>query len=165
MNDLIARSTIEKKISSLVDPLVRNLGFELVRIKFNNSKKSSLQIMVEKKKGDVEINDCAKLSTNVSAILDVNDPIKNEYSLEVSSPGLNRPLTRKQDFEEFKGHRVKIKTNELIDGRNSFKGILIGFKEDQISLEINEGVIGLEWDWVTEATLSVSEDYIFKKSP
>ena len=121
--------------------------------------------MVEKKKGDVEINDCAKLSTNVSAILDVNDPIKNEYSLEVSSPGLNRPLTRKQDFEEFKGHRVKIKTNELIDGRNSFKGILIGFKEDQISLEINEGVIGLEWDWVTEATLSVSEDYIFKKSP
>ena len=101
MNDLIARSTIEKKISSLVNPLVRDLGFELVRIKFNNSKKSSLQIMVEKKKGDVEINDCAKLSTNVSAILDVNDPIKNEYSLEVSSPGLNRPLTRKQDFEEF----------------------------------------------------------------
>ena len=120
--------------------------------------------MLDKDNKGIEIAECATVSTTISAILDVNDPIENEYNLEVSSPGINRPLTRRKDFKVWEGYGVKVKTSEIIDHRKNFKGILRGVKNDEVLLEITEGTIGLEFDWVEEAYLSVSVDEILKNS-
>jgi ribosome maturation factor RimP len=94
----------------------------------------------------------------------VSDPIKNEYNLEVSSPGINRPLTRRKDFDTWEGYDVKIKTNELIEQRKNFKGILRGISKNEILLEVIEGTIGLNFDWIDEASLSISIEKILKES-
>ena len=113
MEHLIADTAINKKIRTLVLPTIKQLGFELVRIKYIDKEKATLQIMIDKDNKGVQINECAEISTNISAILDVNDPISNEYNLEISSPGINRPLTRKKDFNAWKGYNIKIKTTEI----------------------------------------------------
>ena len=164
MEHLIADTAINKKIRTLVLPTIKQLGFELVRIKYIDKEKATLQIMIDKDNKDVQINECAAISTNISAILDVNDPISNEYNLEISSPGINRPLTRKKDFNAWKGYNIKIKTTEIIDNRRNFKGILRGVKNNEILLEIVEGTIGLSFDWVEEAHLSVSIEKLLKNS-
>ena len=164
MDHLIANTPIDNKIKTLVLPTIEQLGFELVRIRYLDNDKATLQIMLDKDNKGIEIAECATISTTISAILDVNDPIANEYNLEVSSPGINRPLTRRKDFKVWKGYGVKIKTSETIDHRKNFKGILRGVKNDEVLVEITEGTIGLEFDWVEEAYLSVSFDEILKNS-
>ena len=164
MNHLVANTPLEKKIKTLVRPPIEQLGFELVRIKYFDKEKAALQIMLDKDNKGIEIAECVTISTTVSAILDVNNPIDNEYNLEISSPGINRPLTRKKDFNIWKGYDVKIKTSEIIDCRKNFKGILRGIKKDEILLEIIEGTIGLNFEWVEEAHLSVSFDKILRNS-
>ena len=146
MEHLIANTAINIKIKKLVLPTIEQLGFELVRIKYIDKDKPTLQIMVDKNNEGVEIAECAAISTNISAILDVNDPISNEYDLEVSSPGINRPLTRIKDFNTWEGYNIKIKTNELIDNRKNFKGVLKGVKNNEILIQIIEGTIGLSFD-------------------
>ncbi len=162
MDHLIAKTPLDKKIKDLVLPTIEQLGFELVRIRFFDKEKATLQIMLDKNNNGIEITDCAAISTTISAILDVNDPIDNEYNLEISSPGINRPLTRKKDFKIWEGYDIKIKTKEKIDRRDHFKGILKGIKNDEILLEIIEGTIGLNFDWVEEAHLSISFDKLLK---
>ena len=164
MDHLVANTLIDNKIKTLVLPTIEQLGFELVRIRYFDKDKATLQIMLDKDNKGIEIAECATVSTTISAILDVNDPIENEYNLEVSSPGINRPLTRRKDFKVWEGYGVKIKTSEIIDHRKNFKGILRGVKNDEVLLEITEGTIGLEFDWVEEAYLSVSVDEILKNS-
>jgi ribosome maturation factor RimP len=164
MKNLVAKTLIDQKIKDLIDPTIKDLGFQVVRVQYTDIKKATLQIMLDNKNRDIEIAECAKISTTISAILDVNDPIKNEYDLEISSPGINRPLTRKKDFETWEGYDVKIKTNEIIEHRKNFKGILRGVKGDEILLEITEGTIGLNFDWVDEASLSISIDQVLKDS-
>ena len=164
MEHLIANTAINKKIKDLVLPTIEQLGFELVRIKYMDKDKSTLQIMIDKDNESIEIAECAAISTNLSAILDINDPIDNEYDLEVSSPGINRPLTRKKDFNIWEGYNIKIKTTEIIDNRKNFKGILRGVKNNEILLEMTEGTVGLSFDWIEEAYLSVSIDTLLKGS-
>ena len=164
MDHLVANTLIDNKIKTLVLPTIEQLGFELVRIRYFDKDKATLQIMLDKDNKGIEIAECATVSTTISAILDVNDPIDNEYNLEVSSPGINRPLTRRKDFKVWEGYGVKVKTSEIIDHRKNFKGILRGVKNDEVLLEITEGTIGLEFDWVEEAYLSVSFDEILKNS-
>ena len=108
MDHLIANTPIDNKIKTLVLPTIEQLGFELVRIRYLDNDKATLQIMLDKDNKGIEIAECATISTTISAILDVNDPIANEYNLEVSSPGINRPLTRRKDFKVWKGYGVKI---------------------------------------------------------
>ena len=164
MDHLIAKTPLDKKIKDLVLPIIEQLGFELVRIRFFDKEKATLQIMLDKNNKGIEIAECATISTNISAILDVNDPIDNEYNLEISSPGINRPLTRRKDFNVWEGYGVRIKTSEIIDHRKNFKGILRGVKNNEVLLEVTEGTIGLEFDWVEEAYLSVSFDEVLKNS-
>ena len=110
MYNLIATNKIENQILDSISKPVEKMGFELVRVRYFEKDKHSLQIMVDRNGTGIEIDDCAKISTTVSAILDVEDPIKFAYNLEISSPGINRPLTRKKDFEMWIGYNTKIKT-------------------------------------------------------
>ena len=158
MEHLVAKSAISKKIRTIIQPTIEGLGFEIVRIKFSEEGKPTLKIMVDKNDNGVEIAECALVSTSVSAILDVSDPIDQEYNLEISSPGINRPLTRRKDFDIWKGYNIKIKTAKEIDRRKNFKGMLKGTKNEEILLEISEGTIGLCFDWIEEAKLLISVD-------
>ena len=164
MDHLVANTPLDNKIKTLVLPTIEQLGFELVRIRYFDKDKATLQIMLDKNNKGIEIAECATISTNISAILDVNDPIDNEYNLEISSPGINRPLTRRKDFNVWEGYVVRVKTSEIIDHRKNFKGILRGVKNNEVLLEVTEGTIGLEFDWVEEAYLSVSFDEVLKNS-
>ena len=162
MERLIAKTKIDKRIKSLISPTIEQMGFEIVRVKYDDKDKATLQIMLDKNNNGIQIAECARLSTTISTILDVDDPIDRDYNLEISSPGINRPLTRKKDFEIWKGHITTIKTLEKIDQRNNFKGILIGVSKNEILLELVEGTIGLDFDWIEEARLSVALDNLFK---
>ena len=164
MEHLIARTVIDRQIRNLITPTVEELGFEIVRVQYVDGKKPTLQIMLDKENNGIEIAECAKLSITISTLIDVSDPIKNEYNLEVSSPGINRPLTRRKDFDTWEGYDVKIKTNELIEQRKNFKGVLRGISKNEILLEVIEGIIGLNFDWIDEASLSISIEKILKES-
>ena len=123
-------------------------------------KRNTLQIMAERPEGWIEVEDCARISRSVSAVLDVEDPIGGEYVLEVSSPGIDRPLTRLKDFERYDGYEVKIETSEAIDGRKRFKGVLAGVEDGEVLIEIPEGTIGLSFDLLADAKLVLTDALI-----
>jgi ribosome maturation factor RimP len=160
MNDLIAKAAIDRRLAAIVQPVIEGMGFELVRIRLLGSKYSTVQIMAERPEGGIEVDDCAKISIAVSAILDVEDPIEEEYTLEVSSPGIDRPLTRLKDFEAWEGYEAKLETSELIDGQRRFKGQLAGVEGDEVLVNIDQGTIGLKFDWLSDAKLVLSDDLI-----
>ena len=159
-NDLIAKSAVEKKLLKLIDPIVIDMGFELVRLRLISSKEITLQIMAIRPNGFINVDECADLSTAISALLDVEDPLIDSYSLEVSSPGIDRPLTRMKDFEEFEGYDARLETVELIDGRKRFKGTLAGTNGSEIMINVDEGTIGLEFEWLAEAKLILTDELI-----
>jgi len=162
MPDLIAKSAIDRRIAGLIEPLISDMGFELVRIRVMGGKSPTLQIMAQRPDGTIEVDDCAAISTAVSALLDVEDPISEAYTLEVSSPGIDRPLTRLADFDRWSGHEAKIETEELIDGRRRFKGQLAGTEGDEvlITLDDSDVTIGLKFDWISDAKLVLTDDLI-----
>ena len=159
-NDLIAKSAVEKKLLELIDPIIIDMGFELVRLRLMSGKEITLQIMAIRPNGFINVDECADLSTAISALLDVEDPIIDSYSLEVSSPGIDRPLTRMKDFEEFEGYDARLETVELIDGRKRFKGTLAGTNGSEIMINVDEGTIGLEFEWLAEAKLILTDELI-----
>ncbi len=162
--DLIAKTAIDKRLAQIVEPVAQDLGLELVRLRLMSGNHPTLQIMAQRPDGSMEVEDCARLSTAVSAVLDVEDPITDAYTLEVSSPGIDRPLTRLKDFELWAGHEAKIETSEAIDGRRRFKGVLQGTEGDEVLLEIEQGketvTIGLRFDWLSDAKLVLTDDLI-----
>ncbi len=164
MSDLIAKAAIDRRIAQIIDPVIADMGFELVRVRLMTGKQATLQIMAQKPDGTIEVDDCARISTAVSAVLDVEDPIVEAYTLEVSSPGIDRPLTRLKDFDQWQGFEAKIETEELIDGRRRFKGILAGIEGDEVLVELDEGkepvTIGLKFDWLSDAKLVLTDDLI-----
>jgi ribosome maturation factor RimP len=158
--DLIAKAAIDRRLAGIVTPTIEGLGFELVRLRLMSGKKTTLQIMAERPEGGIEVEDCARISRAVSAVLDVEDPVAGEYSLEVSSPGIDRPLTRLKDFERYDGYEVKIETAELIDGRRRFKGMLEGVEDGEVLIAIQEGTIGLDFDLIADAKLVLTDELI-----
>jgi len=159
-NDLIAKTSIDQRLAEILAPVIEGMGFELVRVRLMSGKSKTLQIMAERPNGRIEVDDCAEISTMVSATLDVEDPIEDAYTLEVSSPGIDRPLTRLKDFETWQGYEAKLETTELIDGRRRFKGILAGVEGDEALIEIAEGTIGLKFEWLCDAKLLLTDDLI-----
>ena len=160
MADLIAKAAIDRRLAAVVQPTIEGLGYELVRLRLMGGKRNTLQIMAERPEGWIEVDDCARISRAVSAVLDVEDPIGGEYVLEVSSPGIDRPLTRLKDFERYEGYEVKIETAEAIDGRKRFKGVLAGVQDGEVLIEIPEGVIGLDFDLLADAKLVLTDELI-----
>ena len=159
-NDLIAKAAIDRRMAEIITPVIEDLGYELVRVRLMTGKNTILQIMADKPEGGIEVDDCAKISTAVGATLDVEDPIVEEYALEVSSPGIDRPLTRLKDFENFEGYEVKIETTELIDGRRRFKGQLAGVDGNDVLINVEEGTIGLQFNWLSDAKLVLTDELI-----
>ncbi len=165
MTDLIAKSAIDRRLAEIVTPVIEDLGFELVRLRLMSGKTATLQIMAERPEGGIEVDDCADISTAVSAVLDVEDPIIDAYTLEVSSPGIDRPLTRLKDFDTYEGYEAKIETQEMIDGRKRWRGVLAGVEGGEVLFNIEgeggeEQTIGLQFDWLSDAKLILTDDLI-----
>ncbi|MFN3722387.1 MAG: ribosome maturation factor RimP [Paracoccaceae bacterium] len=164
MTDLIAKTAIDRRLASIIGPVIEGLGFELVRVRLMGGKTRILQIMADRPDGGIIVEDCATISTAVSAVLDVEDPVEDNYVLEVSSPGIDRPLTRLKDFEMWKGWEARIETTELIDGRRRFKGALAGVEDEEVLILIEEAgeevTIGLRFDWLSDAKLILTDDLI-----
>ncbi len=159
-NDLIAKAAIDRRMAEIITPVIEDMGFELVRVRLMSAKSTTLQVMVDRPDGGIELDELALISQAISAVLDVEDPILDEYTLEVSSPGIDRPLTRLKDFEMFEGYEAKIETADLIDGRRRFKGALAGVEGDEVLINVEEGTIGLKFDWLTDAKLVLTDDLI-----
>ncbi|SFS85315.1 ribosome maturation factor RimP [Sulfitobacter marinus] len=159
-NDLIAKAAIDRRMAEIITPVIEDMGFELVRVRLMSGKQTTLQIMADRPDGGIEVDELAEVSQAVSAVLDVEDPIIEEYTLEVSSPGIDRPLTRLKDFDMFEGYEAKIETGDLIDGRRRFKGALAGIDGDEVLINVEEGTIGLKFDWLTDAKLVLTDDLI-----
>jgi ribosome maturation factor RimP len=164
MSDLIAKTAIDRRLADIITPVIEGLGFELVRVRLMGGKTRILQIMVDRPEGGIEVDECAQVSTAVSAVLDVEDPIEDNYILEVSSPGIDRPLTRLKDFDMWVEYEARLETTEMIDGRRRFKGVLQGTEGDEVLIEIEEGgesiTIGLKFDWLSDAKLLLTDELI-----
>ncbi len=164
VTDLVAATALDRRLAEIVEPIIRGMGFELVRLRLMAGKTRVLQIMAVRPEGGIEVDDCAEISHVVSAALDVEDPIEEAYTLEVSSPGIDRPLTRLKDFDAWEGHEAKLETREMIDGRRRFKGVLAGTEGDEVLIEISEAgapvTIGLKFDWLAEAKLVLTDELI-----
>ncbi|MBL4907853.1 MAG: ribosome maturation factor RimP [Sneathiella sp.] len=123
-----------EKITALITPSIESMGYEIVRVSFTGGDRQVLQIMAEREDGTMTIEGCQEISRTVSALMDVEDPIVEAYELEVSSPGIDRPLTREKDFDRWTGFEVKIELGEAVDGQRRYRGKLLGIKEGNISL-------------------------------
>ena len=165
VTDLVAKAAIDRRLAAIVLPTVEDMGFRLVRLRLMGGKRMTLQIMAERATdtdgaGTMEIEDCAQLSRALSAVLDVEDPIEREYALEVSSPGIDRPLTRLEDFTRWEGYEAKLETAELIEGRKRFKGVLAGVEGNEVLIDIDQGTIGLQFDWLADAKLVLTDELV-----
>ena len=153
-------SDLLRRIESIIEPTITGMGFELVRVAM--SKGGTLQIMIEPADGrPMDVEDCATLSRALSAVLDVEDPISGAYTLEVSSPGIDRPLTRPKDYARWAGHLARVEIAQPIDGRRRFKGTLIGLQGDAVRLKLEDGhEAALPLASVTRAKLEMTDRLI-----
>lgn len=116
-----------KTLENIITPVVESMGYEAVRISLNGQVRQTLQVMIDVNNGsrEITVDDCAKVSRALSKVLDEKDPLPNQYTLEVSSPGIDRPLTKPQHFMRFKGYQAKLETTEIVDGRKRIKGQIL----------------------------------------
>jgi len=161
----IREAGLSAKVAAIIEPALDDRGFRLVRVAISGREGKTLQVMAERADGSMTIEDCEAVSREISALLDVHDPIAGAYRLEVSSPGIDRPLVRPSDFEDWAGHETKIELSAPIDGRKRFRGILEGFEDGEIRIEVDLGeagrqVIGLPVGLVGEAKLVLTDDLI-----
>jgi ribosome maturation factor RimP len=156
-------------IAALTEPVLESLGFRLVRAAVSGRDGGTVQIMAERPDGTISVDDCAIISRNLSPLLDANDPIQGSYRLEVSSPGIDRPLVRPQDFENWAGFEARIELKELVDGRKRFRGRLDGFEAGEVRIEValedsggqsTAHVIGLPVALIEQAKLVLTDDLI-----
>ena len=167
---IIGEAPEAARIRALISPTAEDLGFEIVRVRLLGGENGRiLQIMAERPDGTMNIEGCAELSRALSALLDVEDPIDASYDLEVSSPGIDRPLTRPKDFENYAGFDAKLELQTPIDGRRRFKGKLEGVAEEdggevlmrvQLEGKSEPEVIGLAWHLLAEAKLILTDELI-----
>ena len=124
----------EERVSAILEPVALDMGYRLVRVRVNGDNGCTLQIMAENARGDFTIEDCERFSNEISPILDVEDPINREYHLEVSSPGIDRPLVRKSDFEQWIGHEAKIEIANMVDGRRRYRGTIDSVADNKVMI-------------------------------
>jgi ribosome maturation factor RimP len=135
---VIVETGIEARIARIVEPVAEGLGFRLVRVKVSSMNDVTVQIMAERPDGTMTVGDCETLSRDISPALDVEDPMDAAYNLEVSSPGIDRPLVRRSDFVKAAGHEAKVELARPLDGRKRFKGKLTGLDGDDVVLELDK---------------------------
>ena len=149
------------RIGEIIGPAVEAMGFELVRLRFTGGDQRTLQVMAERPTGEMSVDDCAELSRTISVLLDVEDPIAGEYILEVSSPGIDRPLTRQADFERFAGHIAKLEVIAPMEGQRRFRGKIAGVSEGIVQIVSNDGnVADIPFDNISDAQLIITDELI-----
>jgi len=139
---LIVEPGLPARVAAIVEPVLHQLGFRLVRVRVSGAEGCTVQIMAERPDGTMTVEDCEDVSRALSPVLDVSDPIDRAYRLEISSPGIDRPLVRKSDFDRYSGHLVRVEMNIAVNGRKRFKGTLAGTEGDAARLtrdEVSEG--------------------------
>lgn len=151
-----------EKITQLIEPVLQDRGFELVRVSYQgNDNNNTLQVMAEHKDGqNMTADDCESLSRALSAILDVEDIIAGRYLLEVTSPGIDRPLVKLQDYDRFKGREAKIETLLPIDGRKRFKGLLKGVQGNQVLIDFEGNEIAIDFSAISKAKLVLTDELV-----
>jgi ribosome maturation factor RimP len=161
---LITETGVAARVAAVVEPVIGDLGFRLVRIKVTAQNGCTVQIMAEREDGTMSVADCESVSRAVSPVLDLEDPIGRAYYLEVSSPGIDRPLTRMADFEAHKGFEVKLELDRLAEGRKRFRGVLAGVEGDQVGIDLEgeEATAMIPFAWIIEAKL-VLNDQLMKR--
>jgi ribosome maturation factor RimP len=150
-----------RQVTELIEPTLRDMGFELVRVLVSGGQRPTLQIMVERADhAPTTLEDCAEASHAVSALLDVADPLPGAYRLEVSSPGIDRPLVRGSDYERFAGFEARLETELPIDGRRRFRGRLLGLTGDRVRLALPEGEQLIPLAAIKKAKLVLTDDLL-----
>ncbi len=143
----------------LLDPVAEAAGYEIVRLRLTGGHRRILQIMAEDANGEMAIEDCTTLSRAVSEVLDAADPIQGEYALEVSTPGIDRPLTRLKDFVDFVGYDARVEVDRLVENRKRFRGTLAGVEGDNVALDLDgeETTALMPFAWIVEAKLILTD--------
>ncbi|GGA89564.1 ribosome maturation factor RimP [Brucella endophytica] len=163
---IIRETGVDARVAGIVEPVLEALGFRLVRVRLSGLNGLTLQIMAERFDGTMTVEDCELVSRTVSPVLDVEDPIDRKYHLEVSSPGIDRPLVRKSDFANWQGHIAKVETSMVHDGRKKFRGRITEADVEGITLESDQATYGTEaivripFDLVSDARLILTDDLI-----
>jgi ribosome maturation factor RimP len=139
---LIVEQGIAARVAAIVEPVVSGIGYRLVRVRISGLDGCTVQVMAERPDGAMTVDDCEQVSRALSPVLDVADPIDRAYRLEVSSPGLDRPLVRRSDFERFAGHRLKVELAVAIDGRRRFRGLLLGLAGEAARIRRDDAAPG-----------------------
>ncbi|HXC92018.1 MAG TPA: ribosome maturation factor RimP [Stellaceae bacterium] len=148
-------------IAQIIEPSLAAMGYRVVRVVVTTGRRPTLQVMAERvDEAPMTVDDCASISRSVSALLDVADPIAGGYTLEISSPGIDRPLIRPEDYERFTGHQARIELNEPVGGRKRFRGRLLGLAEGDIRLVTENGEARLPLAAVARAKLVLTDELI-----
>jgi ribosome maturation factor RimP len=159
-------SGLAAEIVTLAEPVIEELGLRLVRVKISAQGGTIVQIMADRPSGAISVDDCASISRRLSPLLDAHDPIPGGYTLEVSSPGIDRPLVRPSDFEDWAGFEAKIELKELVDGRRRFRGIVEGYEDGEARLRIElkdydePQIVGLPVALIGEAKLVMTDSLL-----
>lgn len=162
----IGETGLAAQVAALAEPVLVDLGFRLVRVVISGREGVTVQIMAERPDGMLDVEECATISRQLSPILDAHDPISGHYTLEVSSPGIDRPLVRPSDFENWAGYEAKVEMRELVAGRKRFRGMLEGTEGDELRIEVDLGgelgrqVVGLPIALVADARLVLTDELI-----
>ena len=155
---------VVQRIDAMLRPSIEDMGYDLVRVQLSaNRGKQTLQLMAEPTGGvrDMAVEDCEKISRHVSAMLDVEDPLAGKYDLEVSSPGIDRPLMREEDFAEYIGHEAKVEMAWPVEGRKRFKGVIQAAEAGKVRLQLDaQNIFDLEMDGMASAKLALTDALI-----
>jgi ribosome maturation factor RimP len=155
------------RIETLIAPSLEAMGYRLVRVAVTGGRRAQvLQVMAERiDDRPMSVDDCTEVTHTVSALLDVEDPIEQSYVLEVSSPGIDRPLVRREDYERFKGHEAKLELAVPINGRRRFRGRLAGIDADQVRLDLGAEVVALPLTRIQRAKLVITDELLARQRP
>lgn len=154
-------TSLADRISTMITPTVEDMGFDVVRVQITGQRRIRLQVMAERRDGRaMHVDDCAAISRAVSALLDVEDPIPDAYTLEVSSPGLDRPLTRPGDFQRFAGLEARVELSHPLDGRKRFQGRLVGLEDSTVRIMMDGVPVDLPYRDISRAKLVLTDDLL-----
>ncbi len=162
----LTETGVAGKIAALAEPVIEALGYRLVRVVVSNRDGGTLQVMAENADGQIDVNQLTRISRDLSPLLDAHDLISDRYFLEVSSPGIDRPLVRPSDFERWVGYEARLKVNQPIDGQKRFRGIIEGYENDEVLLRApvgeqkTEQVLGFAPELIEEAKLVMTDELI-----
>ena len=157
---LRGKTAEDRSLLELLDPVAEACGYEIVRLRLMGGTTRRLQIMAERPDGDMNVEDCTRLSRAISEVMDAADPISGEYTLEVSSPGIDRPLTRLKDFETYEGLEAKIELDRLAEGRKRFRGVVAGVDGANVGIDLEgeEETAMVPFAWIVEAKLVLTDE-------